>query len=661
MVDNRKTNADGDQLLISVKFPYKNLTSVNGYTDSITGETDSLHYDKQFRWSTDGILYNDWKELTNENLKNTILDYTKDFWPQYKFTQNGNGELEFESITLQTTSNSGLLTEIPMCGVLDNGSCCGQQNLVFDCCNEGFNPYNLGNSSFVYTQLSRVVSNMFGFCVRYFKTSANQQSKDVILHEYSLLNVINEGDVKLIIPDNQLPTREINFNPMMMDYPVVFEVHIVKSAFREIFGQDSKPEVGDYLYFEQYMNKMYEINATSETDDYLYTGAYWRVSLAQYQKRSAVKFDSSEDEVETNTLIFNSDKFNIETIEQETDVRKPKQYETIGQSENDYVRRILDKRLHIQNENIYNNWTVIAKSHYALGSVKKSNPSIPVVSYRYDKGWSSTDERMLTFWMRNKLNASKTEKTNIAIEELKNINNKLVISIPRDASLYNDSSYYDKLDGCIVKLSGTNYPKVIKIKNIEYYDESNIYLYTNLTFINGCASEPKIIPLETNTCIMSEGGFSFSYTVNYVCITINNKDYIFNLSDLKSDDNKRYGFEDNKWYGIIIMFKPADNKIGLWVYGLSDGNNKLKYMDSELVLKYNTVKDNCMDIICSSGNWALFPCNMDITNIRLWNQLCEETLHNLILSQYVIKDSHLCEIVDNAQPELLIPKVTNAR
>lgn len=638
MVNGQKTNSNNDQLLIKVKTPYKNLIEITGFTYSVKGETESLYYQKEFRWSTDGILYNDWQPLDNEHLRKLLLDPEKDFWPEYKFTQVGYGELEFESISLETTSIDGTITEIPMCGVSDNGMCCGQQNLVFECCNDGFNPYALGNSSAIYTQISKVVSDMFGFCVRYFKTSADQRSKDVILHEYSLLNVIDEGNVKIVVPDNQLPTREINFNPLMMDYPTVFEVHIVKSAFRQVFGQDAKPEVGDYLYFEQYMNKMYEVNAMSETDDYLYTGAYWRVSLAQYQKRSAVKFDSAEDEVETNTLIFNSDKFNIETLEQETDARKPDQYNTIGKLENDYVRRILDKRLHINTENVYNAWTVISKSNYALKSVE---PGQKVVTYRYDKGWTSSDERMLTFWMRPKY--ERALKGKVGVLELLDYGGKLAIHISSPGT--------NIFPGDLIKLSGTDYPKIIKVIDVE-----DDILYTNVRFIDNCTDDATITPIVTNTFLTSEGGFSASYTYNSICVSLNGKDIIFNIDE----KDKNNVFEKDKWYGIVIMFKPSEDKCGLWVYSLSNGNDRLRNMDSELDLKFYSMKTS-MNLICGQGHWSLESCDMDITNIRLWNQLCEESLHNLILSQYVVKDSHLCEIVDNAQPELLVDNVTNTR
>ncbi len=84
-------------------------------------------------------------------------------------------------------------------------------------------------------------------------------------------------------------------------------------------------------------------------------------------------------------------------------------------------------------------------------------------------------------------------------------------------------------------------------------------------------------------------------------------------------------------------------------------------MNQELVQVIYSMKETGNDLSCPDGTWSLQSCELDLTNLRIWNKLCEESLHNLILSQYVVKDSHLCELVDNAQPELMLDKVTNPR
>ena len=194
-VNGTTTNANGDAILISLQEPYKDVVEVLGYTDVTKGETTGLYFNKQFRWGTDGVTYSDFITLTNANLEALLLDPNKPFWIQYRYEQVGDGTLEFESIALELVTDGGIICRVPQvqCGA---EGCVGVPNLVVDCCGEGWNPYDLSRASAMYDQLSAVTSNLFGFCVDYFKTKADQRSRDVILKEYSLFDVIQEAEVK---------------------------------------------------------------------------------------------------------------------------------------------------------------------------------------------------------------------------------------------------------------------------------------------------------------------------------------------------------------------------------------------------------------------------------------------------------------------------------
>ena len=376
-VNGSQTNENGDAILISLQEPYKDVVEVVGYTDETIGETTSVYFNKSFRWGIDGVTYSDWIPLTSASLEGLLLNPINPFWVQYKYEQVGDGTLEFKSIALEIVTDGGVICKVPQINCCDSDSQSGAQNLVVDCCAGSWNPYDLSRASQMYDQLSAVASNLFGFCVKYFKTSADQRSRDVILKEYSLFNVIADAEVKIMFPDNQLPTREIQFNPLMMDFPVQFEIHIVKSAFQQVFGVGAKPQMRDYLYFEQYMNRMYEVDAIAEADDFLYSGSYWRVSLVPYQQRTAVLYPDKNIEDIKDSLVSNiEDKFKEERNDEFEDVRKPNQYNTIGTLSNDYVRRILDKKLLIKEENIYSKWTIISKYNYQLGSMPKSSDAV---------------------------------------------------------------------------------------------------------------------------------------------------------------------------------------------------------------------------------------------------------------------------------------------
>jgi hypothetical protein len=503
----------------------------------------------------------------------------------------------------------------------------------------------------MYNQLSAVASNMFGFCVKYFKTQSDQRSKDVILKEYSLFNVISSADVKIMIPDNQLPTREIQFNPIMMDYPVQFEIHIVKSTFQQVFGVGSKPQMRDYLYFEQFMNRMYEIDAVAEADDFLYTGSYWRVSLVPYQQRTAVMYPDKNIEEEKDSLVSSiEDKFKEERNNEFDDVRKPNQYNTIGTLSNDYVRRILDKKLIIKEENIYNNWTVISKDNYQLGTMSKG---LDAVEYRYDKGWTQTENRAFTFWIRPKYDNPIGQ--NIVITSISNSSGKvkfMTSSLPTGSAeitigdwvSVSGTASYNGLHKVIATGSSsididTNYIDSIIQGNPRFNKESS-----NEFMIYETKSLPK-------TSLVS-----FTQTPNWFIIKMNDDYFKFKV---KSQNLTLF---KDKWYAIVINLNYIAKQLSLFVYETVQAQQSINpALTSTLNKVFSETKVYNPFLVENDNSWKLLGCQLDITNIRIWKNPIEEEMQDLILSQYVVKDTHLALLLDNASPRLLLPKETNPR
>jgi len=649
-VNGTTTNANGDAILISLQEPYKNVVEVLGYTDVTKGENTGVYFNKQFRWGTDGVTYSDYITLTNANLEALLLDPNKPFWIQYRYEQVGDGTLEFESIALELVTDGGVICRVPQieCGA---EGCIGLPNLVVDCCGESWNPYDLSRASAMYDQLSAVTSNLFGFCVDYFKTKADQRSRDVILKEYSLFDVIQEAEVKILIPDNELPTREIQFNPMMMDFPVQFEVHIVKSAFEAVFGAGAKPEMRDYLYFKQYMNRMYEVDAIAEADDFLYSGSYWRVSLVPYQQRTAVGFSDSlagkNAEADTKALVSDLDKFKVEREDEFEDVRKPNQYNTIGSLCNDYVRRVLDKKLIIKEENVYNEWTIISKYHYELDSMRTAEEAI---EYRYNQGWAAEEDRAFTFWARPQYKSP--IGTNVLILSIVDDNGKVKFNtggLPTFGQALNVGDW--------ISISGTqSYNGIAKIIKIDgdsiTLDESYVDNVTSGT--------PKFNKETSNNFMIYENGLlpptqfvSLTYTPNWFIMKINDKYYKWKLTQSLAKD---------EWYAFVINLNATSRQLSLYVYDTPETSGSINpNLTAKLSKIFYESKTYTPVGVVNDLKWKLLGSQTDLTNIRIWEKPIEEELQSLILSQYVVKDTHLTLLLDNASPELLLQTVSDAR
>ena len=654
-VTGSSTDANGDQLLVSLQTPYENVTEILGFTDSITGESTSCYYTKDFRWGIDGVTYSDWVPLTDANLQTLVLNPANKFWIEYRYTQVGDCTLTFVSIALEIVTDGGVICKIPQidCGGVDG--CSGALNLAFDCCGGGWNPYDISRAGQMYTQLSAMASNLFGFCVTYYKTKADQRSQDVILKEYSLFDVIKSGEVKIMIPDNELPTRDIQFNPLMMDFPVQFEIHIVKSAFEAIFGIGSKPQMRDYLYFKQFMNRMYEVDAIAEADDFMYTGSYWRVSLVTYQQRTNVGYDNTVDgiaaETSTNALVSSvEEKFRVERENEFKDVRKPDEYNTIGSQANDYVRRSLNKKMTITEENVYNQWTIISKYHYALGTLLDGTVG---VKYRYDGGWAATDDRAFTFWFRPQYLTP--IGINVNINSITNSNGNAMITtpiLPTGPSAIKPGNW--------VAITGTtSYNGIQPVRSVDT-DTNTITLdipYTNST-ISGTAKLNKevsntFISYDTNV-VPTLSFVQLTYTQNWFIIKLNDIYYKYDLGTLS--------LIKGKWYSAVININNLAKQLSLFLYNAVETAGSINPdRTADLTNIYTNTQTVPAISVPDDYVWKLLGCKSDLTNIRIWSEPISEELQELILSQYVVKDSHLALLLDNASPELMLSTVTNPR
>jgi len=97
-------NNIGDTLLFKSKI-MNGVNTINGFSDSVTGETGTRFFIKEFRVTTDMINWSDaWIALTGPNLQAVTLDYRWDWQIEYRYTRGGTdptGSIAFEWVSLQ--------------------------------------------------------------------------------------------------------------------------------------------------------------------------------------------------------------------------------------------------------------------------------------------------------------------------------------------------------------------------------------------------------------------------------------------------------------------------------------------------------------------------------------------------------------------------------
>lgn len=379
-------------------------------------------FDYQFKWSqeplgTDGGIMSEYAPLTDGtgslDLLGLTFDPTKPLWITVGFTVNRLStahSLSLLSIEFVRQTEAGEIISCPdYCpDCTDPYAMNGCANILVACDENLYNPYALQKPTQMYKQISDLSTNMFGHMVKYFRVEPDQRSRDVILMEYSLYNVKETGEFKIMVPDNELPSNEFKFDMYGMSFED-FEIHITATQFSSAFGFGKSPRARDYLYFPL-NNRMYEVTAVTFADEFNMNMTYWRVMLKKFENKTSSIHTDSAVEQELDNLITGIDEVFGEEIQQEyVQVSKPEQYQTVFSPISDGIRERIHNSLTILDTEIRNKWTIISKNTYDLSSVKDVN--IEALVYKRKSTLASNDNMAVTLWFKPNLNAENPTAT----------------------------------------------------------------------------------------------------------------------------------------------------------------------------------------------------------------------------------------------------------
>jgi len=586
----------GDTIIVgNLTFEVDQVTGANSFTitqpSPLTGsfnfylpEDANNYFTYQYRWSQNNEIssgeMSELRELNKstgaQDLLGRTFDDTQKLWLDVRLEVDrlsSGSSLSLLSITFQLETTSGVVESCPAwCDeCTDPYAMDGCATLVIDCSDPVWNPYNLKKPTSMYRQISALTNQMWGHEVKYFRVEPDQRSRDVILMEYSLYNVVAESTLKVMVPDNSFPTREFNFDIFGMDFEE-FEIHITGDAFTTAFGLNKSPRSRDYLYFPL-INRMYEVSTVALADEFNLTMTYWRVQLRKYEDRTSSIHTDTVIEQEVDDLITGVEEVFGEEIQQEYEkVTKPQQFKTVYQELEDNIRFSKHPTLAIQDTEIRNKWTMISKNNYKLNEV--------------DAG----ERFALTYNQTSKLTAA----TNLAIT-----------AWIRPVFQANDTLSY--------------------------------------TFIDGRAEND-----------ISTG----------LSISISQADLRVNINGSQSTFTLPQNIESNVWHGVVINVNNTTNELGFHIYRLDpESNINLPHQ------KTNTFTDLLHEVVDlgstvewdAEKGWSLSAAPVNLTNFRVFEKVIEQEQHKNVLQQYVVRDSDLSIITDNAIPSIRLRRYSNPR
>ena len=424
----------------------------------------------KYRYSQDSTrTWSDWEVLTSDNISTKRISPIRFFQIEYLIENESNTNVRIQDINLigdfQNLSNDYQKTNLfgireccqsNVLGAYDangnfvpntnlnqtGGGACppGQSNLPQMSTDEKaqlYNPYQQNTAVNLLTKLSTDAQQLFGHKVKYFCTDPDKKGQDHILNEYSLYNVVCEGDIKVSINGNNFPDSQIVMNQFDLNLFETMEAHITKQQFKEVFGIQRRPSKEDFLYFCD-VNRMYQVDHAQQFRNFNNSAVYYKLILKKFTQKANIQPDNIEiknkiEQLTKNTTI--EELFGNEIADQKASIANKPQLQPLTK---DPIR--LEYRVQIDKELIENSSTIISKSHYDMSSVVYRTAGVI-----YKNLWPSVYETQ-----------------NIGFQIWFNINNYI------KNEFYNFINYYDETEKKGYKIDLMNDEVIVTLNSATY-------------------------------------------------------------------------------------------------------------------------------------------------------------------------------------------------
>lgn len=499
--------------------------------------------------------------------------------------------LSILSITYELETESGTIEACPQfCGECeDPWAFVGCEGIIVECESNLFNPYELKRPINLYKQITDVSTSIWGHEVRYFRVEPDQRSRDVILMEYSLYNVVEEGVVKVMVPDNEFPSEEFNYDIFGMSFEN-FEIHITQTEFNKAFGQGPSPRSRDYLFFP-FNNRMYEVLSVAYADEFNGVMTYWRVQLKKYEDRtSSIHTDTTVEQAVDDLVVGVEEVFGEEIKEEYEKVTKPQQYKTVFHVVQDGIRSAIHKKLKIADIDLRNRWTVVSRNYYDLTTAGDKVAQLDG-SYSFE-----FDEAVIY-----------------------NLNSSLTID--------NNLAY-------------TGWFKPVL---------NTTFTSTHQILLDGLSGD-KGIMIETSRTQFR--------------VTLNDQVYTYDFGTINDPENPFFEATDTTWFSMVININNQYNEMSVNIYRLNDDVNEglPQNAPNRLDLRFNETTTIPVGLSWETNKqYTLRGGYMHMTNVRIFTKTIEAEQQANVLQQYVVRDSHLNILTDNAIPSIMLRKYSQGR
>jgi hypothetical protein len=414
------TREPGETLLIefnSALVASASITSIDVSYSPHPLPVNSWH-NLDLRWSHDKMSWSAWEPYTVNGVTDdaTLAKATasgKAIYVQLKATRAGVSfaEVELTSVSINYTASAP--PETPLESPFNDSNCVASSCSTTNFCNgctiscdpsEMFMPYaHLGPAVAMYQNMNCVAAEIYGHCGRYFRVEPLQDSGDAVLKEYSIFDATDVKDIKFMVPNNEFPDNKFNYTELDMDFMQDgLEIQVIPQHFERAFGKGKMPQEKDFIYIPL-LDRLFEVNSSYLFRGFMASPAYYKVMLFKADNNANVLKDRARPEIGEafDEMTTDFEEVLREDLDKETErIIKPLQYRAISIGGNDHVRSAINVDLHIEEQDIYNYFTLLSRYHYDMASVPHDELGV-----RYKAKIPSSTRSALTFWIQPKKSA----------------------------------------------------------------------------------------------------------------------------------------------------------------------------------------------------------------------------------------------------------------
>jgi hypothetical protein len=619
---NKNLSSAGSNVIVT-DIIMKGVIKITGYDENIDGLSNISRIYREFSVSYDSKEFSTWYPLTDVNLSAYInTDNPKDgFILKVKFTvteKYDTNPIVIKDFEIKTITDGSEIEDI---------ECNIEHAIEIDM---GIIPdyKELGIST---AKLNNTMNNYFNraspFDVLYFRTEPDIDSVDPFLNEYSLYNTVNKGGtcIKVIVTDNKVPDPKHEYSEWGLDFDA-FEIEINKDYFEEMFGKNMKPRNEDYMFFPT-VNRMYYVHSNNLGRGINETATNYTLSLKKYDENTSVIKDGEALEFLKEHTISHEEIFIEQLTEEKIDMVNDQQ-NSLKTIADDVVRELVNEKMKIIDNPIYNNGTTLMKSFYNMCKVPfnevavKYKPSHKLLS---GGSWSHIS------WINIPSEEDNLRTLNLISAERINFNTIKVVS-----------------DKVLSQLALKEYDSITRFGKT--YDIESIIDDTTFT-------------LNSRTDILSTEMDLFKKSVknNLHTTVIGSSVFQINLYD-RNKIQIRHGntlwylggftLSEDTWYNITINISDSHGYIGAYIWGLEERNITDSDPNSTRLTLIHKIEIPLVKgcIIIPEGSIACVAgSKIHMGNIRILKKAIDIEYQSYFSGNRTIKKASVAYIVDDSE------------